>query len=179
MACDAATLRWGCNLTALPGRVDTAKMATVCRRWIVRTGLLGVLPSPRDSRGTQRHPGEPVIVRLLTARVAGGDAPAVVAALRRTLSEMKRQPGMEYVKLARRLTEDGEDLVLFEEWATPADLYRWTGGDLRRPRLEAEIAALLHNLVITHYESLDRTPGELGLDLVASDADPESYAAPG
>lgn len=120
-----------------------------------------------------------MIVRVLTARVAGSDAPAVVVALRQTLAEMGGQPGLEYVKLARRLTEDGEDLILFEEWAAPADLYRWTGGDLRRPRLQAEIASLLHNLVITHYESLDRTPEELGLDLVASDADPEANAAQG
>ena len=114
-----------------------------------------------------------MIVRVLTARVTGRDAPAVVVALRETLLELQKQPGMEYAKLARRLVDDGEDLVLFEEWATPADLYRWTGGDLRQPRFQRDVTALLPNLVITHYESLDRTPEELGLDLVVADGDGE------
>ncbi|HUR01922.1 MAG TPA: hypothetical protein VM347_05240 [Nonomuraea sp.] len=118
-----------------------------------------------------------MIVRILAAHVASADAPAVVAVLRETLLEMQRQPGLEYVKLARRLVNEGEDLILIEEWATPADLYEWTGGDLRRPRLQSDITPLLHNLVITHYESLDRTPEERGLDVVASGDDPEAGAA--
>ena len=120
-----------------------------------------------------------MIVRVLMAHVLGSDAPAVIVVLRETLAEMQGQPGLVYVKLARRLVDDGEDLVMFEEWATPADLYQWTGGDLRRLRLRGEIGALLHNVVITHYESLDRTPGEMGLDLVESDADEGANRAQG
>jgi heme-degrading monooxygenase HmoA len=118
-----------------------------------------------------------MIVRILTGHVRAPDAPAVVAVLRATLTEMQDQPGLEYVKLARRLVDDGEDIVLIEEWATPANLYDWTGGDLRRPRLQSDISPLIHNLVITHFESLDRTPAERGLDVVGSEEGPESGAA--
>ncbi len=120
-----------------------------------------------------------MIVRVLTAHVPSSDAPAAIVVLRQTLAQMQGQPGLEYAKLARRLVDDGEELVLFQEWATPADLYQWTGGDLRRPRLHGDLGVLVRNLVITHYESLDRTPAELGLDLVESDADQEADAAHG
>lgn len=76
--------------------------------------------------------------------------------LRGKLDVLHQQPGLVYAKLARRLNETGdEEVVLFEEWATPADLWTWTGGHLTEPKLLPEMNTLIEELSITHYEALD------------------------
>jgi hypothetical protein len=70
---------------------------------------------------------------------------------------LKAQPGLVYVKLARRLHPDGsEDVVLFEEWNDAASLYAWVGPDLAEPRLVPGVRELIEELVVAHYEALDR-----------------------
>ena len=97
-----------------------------------------------------------MIVRVLTARVPGRHAGQFNELLRAQLVELHTQPGLAYVKLARRLDERGdEEVLLFEEWATPADLWAWTGGRLHVPRLLPGTEELVEGLVITHYEALD------------------------
>jgi quinol monooxygenase YgiN len=98
-----------------------------------------------------------VIVRLLTARVPSEHADQFNRLIRGKLDVLHSQPGLVYAKLARRLSETGdEEVVLFEEWATPADLWEWTGGHLTEPRLLPDLDALIQELSITHYEALDR-----------------------
>ena len=76
--------------------------------------------------------------------------------LRGKLDVLREQPGLVYAKLARRLSDEGdEEVVLFEEWATPADLWAWTGGHLTEPKLLPETDALIEELTISHYEALD------------------------
>jgi hypothetical protein len=108
-----------------------------------------------------------VIVRVLTARVPEHNVGQFNVLLRRQLDELREQPGLVYAKLARRLEPDGaEELVLFEEWRTPADLWQWTGGRLGRPRLIRGTEELVEDLKITHYEALDMTPDEEGLVVI-------------
>jgi hypothetical protein len=72
---------------------------------------------------------------------------------------LREQPGLVYVKLARRLQPDGsEDAVLFEEWRDAASLYAWVGPNLAEPRLIAGSAELIDELVVAHYEALDVPP---------------------
>jgi quinol monooxygenase YgiN len=100
-----------------------------------------------------------MIVRVLTAHVPSANVSEFNVLLRAQLAELREQPGLVYAKLARRLEEDGaEEVVLFEEWETPADLWSWTGGHLNRPRLLRGTEDLVSHLVITHYEALDRVP---------------------
>ncbi len=64
---------------------------------------------------------------------------------------------MVYVKLARRLQPDGgEDVVLFEEWQDAASLYAWVGPNLMEPRLVPGAKELIDELVVAHYEALDK-----------------------
>ena len=103
-----------------------------------------------------------MILRVLTARVPNANIGEFNELLRRQLSELREQPGLVYVKLARRLDEDQtEEVVLVEEWRTTADLFAWTGGRLNRPRLLRGTEELVDNLVITHYEALDVSPEDL------------------
>lgn len=103
-----------------------------------------------------------MIVRVLTARVPARNAGTFNELLRAELKELQTQPGLVYAKLARRLDEnDDEEVVLFEEWQTPADVWAWTGGLLHVPRLLPGTEELVENLVITHYEALD-TAVEMG-----------------
>ena len=70
---------------------------------------------------------------------------------------MRGQPGLEYVKLARRVEADGgEEVVLFEEWLDAASMYAWVGPNLSEPRLVEGARELVEELTITHYEALDR-----------------------
>jgi heme-degrading monooxygenase HmoA len=114
-----------------------------------------------------------VIVRVLTARVRPKRVALFNAQMRHALAELKEQDGLVYAKLARRFVDDGEEVMLVEEWASPADLYRWTGGALATPRLAPGAEDLIDDLRIVHYEALDRTPDEGGLETVegAPDAD--------
>lgn len=108
-----------------------------------------------------------MIVRVLTARVASPNVGEFNHKLRAQLDELRDQKGIVYVKLARRLTDDGgEEVVLFEEWRTPADLWEWTGGRLNRARLLPGTEDLIDDLVITHYEALDLTPADVELSVI-------------
>ena len=70
-----------------------------------------------------------------------------------------------YAKLARRLDHtDAEEVVLFEEWRTPDDLWAWTGGRINVPRLLPGTEELIENLTISHYEALDVEPYESVLE---------------
>jgi hypothetical protein len=112
-----------------------------------------------------------MIVRVLTARVPDGNAFQFNVLLRQLLDELRGQPGLAYAKLARRLEPGGEEVILFEEWLTPNDLWRWTGGQLGRPRLMPGTEELVENLLISHYESLDVDPESLELSTIAGAAD--------
>ena len=97
-----------------------------------------------------------MIVRVLTARVPSSHVAKFNQVLRSKLDVLHEQDGLVYAKLARRLNETGdEEVVLFEEWATPADLWKWTGGHLTEPKLLPELSSLIEELTITHYEALD------------------------
>jgi heme-degrading monooxygenase HmoA len=112
-----------------------------------------------------------MILRVLNAHVRKGDIGEFNDLLRAQLAELRTQPGLLYAKLARRLEDDGsEEVVLIEEWRTPADLFEWTRGRLNQPRLLPGTEALVANLVITHYEALDISPVDLGLRLLGGDA---------
>ena len=112
-----------------------------------------------------------MIVRVLTARVLPRHAARFNDLLRGQLAELREQPGLVYVKLARRFDEGGDqEVVLFEEWRTPSDLWRWTRGRLGQPRLLPGTEELIDNLTITHYEALDLEPEELERMLLGSDA---------
>jgi hypothetical protein len=101
-----------------------------------------------------------VIVRVLRARIRPGKVGAFNVIFRRQVPLLKEQPGLVYVKLARRLQPDGsEDVVLFEEWLDAASLYAWVGPDLSTPRLVEGSAELIDELVVAHYEALDRLDG--------------------
>ncbi|HEU4671371.1 MAG TPA: hypothetical protein VFS32_00555 [Candidatus Limnocylindrales bacterium] len=89
--------------------------------------------------------------------------------IRGELDELREQAGLVYAKLARRLdTRGGEEVVLFEEWRTPADLWAWTGGRLNQPRLLPGTEELVENLEISHYEALDLDPSDLDLTAITS-----------
>jgi hypothetical protein len=97
-----------------------------------------------------------VIVRVLTARVSEQNAGEFNNLLRNQLDELREQPGLVYAKLARRLSSDrAEEVMLFEEWQTPDDLWAWTGGHLNVPRLLPGTEKLIDQLTIAHYEALD------------------------
>jgi hypothetical protein len=96
-----------------------------------------------------------MIVRVLTATVPQASSVQLHELMREQLPILRAYDGLIYVKLARRLLEKVEEVVLFEEWRDPAAMYNWTGPDISRPRLMAGAEALITNLVITHYEALD------------------------
>jgi hypothetical protein len=100
-----------------------------------------------------------VIVRVLTARVKPGRASQFNALIRQQLPIMREQPGLVYVKLARRLEPDGgEEVILFEEWRDSDAVYNWAGGNLVRPRLLPGSEEELLDVKVVHYEALDLTP---------------------
>jgi antibiotic biosynthesis monooxygenase len=101
-----------------------------------------------------------VIVRVLRAKVRAGKVGTFNVVFRRQVDLLKEQPGLVYVKLARRLHPDGsEDAVLFEEWQDAASLYAWVGPNLATPRLVPGAAELIDELIVAHYEALDRLDG--------------------
>jgi quinol monooxygenase YgiN len=101
--------------------------------------------------------GVDVIVRVLRARIRPGKVGAFNAIFRQQVPLLKDQPGIVYVKLARRLQPDGgEDVVLFEEWQDAASLYAWVGPNLMEPRLVPGAKELIDELVVAHYEALDK-----------------------
>ena len=98
-----------------------------------------------------------MIVRVLRARIRPGKVGAFNAIFRQQVPLLREQPGLVYVKLARRLQPDGgEDVVLFEEWQDAAALYEWVGPNLMEPRLVPGARELIDDLVVAHYEALDK-----------------------
>lgn len=118
-----------------------------------------------------------MIVRVLTARVPPSNVGRFNELIRGELAELRQQPGLAYAKLARRLeVTGGEEVVLFEEWLTPADLWAWTGGRLTTPRLLPGTEELVDELSIAHYEALDMTPEDVERYLAARRLPPEAEA---
>ena len=107
-----------------------------------------------------------MIVRVLTARVLPPHAARFNDLFRAKLADLQGQPGLVYAKLARRFAENGdEEIVLFEEWRTPSDLWAWTEGRLGAARLLPGTDGLVDALTITHYEALDVLPDDLDLSV--------------
>ena len=112
-----------------------------------------------------------MILRILTARVPDKNIGTFNDLLRAQLAELREQPGLVYVKLARRLEPDGsEEVVLIEEWRTSPDLFAWTRGRLNVPRLLPGTEELVQDLIITHYEALDVTPEDLSRRVLGESA---------
>jgi quinol monooxygenase YgiN len=96
-----------------------------------------------------------VIVRVLRAHVRPGRVGAFNVVFRRQVALLRQQPGLVYLKLARRLEPDGgQEAVLFEEWADAASLYAWVGPDLSAPRLVPGARELIDDLSVSHFEVL-------------------------
>ena len=96
-----------------------------------------------------------MIVRVVRARVPAGRVGAFNALFRRQVALLREQPGLVYVKLARRLHADGgQDAVLFEEWQDAASMYAWVGPNLAEPRLIDGARELIDEVHVSHYESL-------------------------
>jgi hypothetical protein len=102
-----------------------------------------------------------VIVRVLTARVAQHNAGRFEELLRQQLPKMREHEGLLYLKLARQVHGDFEEVLLFEEWRDAAALYGWAGDKLSVPRLMPGAEALVEDLSVTHYEALDVDPDSL------------------
>lgn len=104
-----------------------------------------------------------VIVRVLRARIRPGRVAAFNAVFRRQVALLREQPGILYVKLARRLEPDGgQEAVLFEEWADAASLYAWVGPNLAAPRLVPGAGDLIDSLSVSHFEVLGDDPATHG-----------------
>ena len=101
-----------------------------------------------------------MIVRVLTATVRTERASTFDALMREQLSSLRTQPGLVYVKLARRIRDGLEEVLLFEEWRDTAALYAWAGPELTRPRLMPGSEELLDEVRVAHYEALDKEPEE-------------------
>jgi hypothetical protein len=102
-----------------------------------------------------------VIVRVLRAHVNATKVGALNAMFRRQVAVMRGQPGLLYVKLARRLQADGgEEAILFEEWQDAVSLYAWVGPNLLEPRLLPGARELIEDIVVAHYEALAEDDGE-------------------
>jgi len=105
-----------------------------------------------------------MIVRILTATVKTERAGSFNALLRTQVPLLKEQPGLRYVKLARRTRSGDEEVLLIEEWRDAASLYAWVGPELSRARLLPGAEELVADLRIAHYEALDLTPEEAADD---------------
>jgi hypothetical protein len=115
-----------------------------------------------------------VIVRVLRARVKANRVGAFNGIFRAQVPLLKEQPGLVYVKLARRLQSDGsEEVVLFEEWEDAASMYAWVGPNLNQPRLVPGARELAEEIVVTHYEALDRHTDEAAAQISHSDSPPD------
>jgi heme-degrading monooxygenase HmoA len=115
--------------------------------------------------------GDVVIVRVLRVRVKANKVGAFNALFRAQVPLLKEQPGLVYVKLARRLHADGsEEVVLFEEWQDATSLYAWVGADLTEPRLVPGVRELAEDISVTHYEALDRDTDEAAQQMSHADS---------
>jgi len=120
-----------------------------------------------------------VIVRVLRARIRPGRVGAFNAIFRQQVPLLKEQPGLVYVKLARRLQPDGgEDVVLFEEWQDATALYAWVGPNLMEPRLVPGAKELIDELIVAHYEALDQDNPE-AVQVIEAPSSGEPFEAGG
>lgn len=96
-----------------------------------------------------------------------GRVGAFNAVFREQVALLREQPGLVYVKLARRLQADGsQEAVLFEEWDDAASLYAWVGPNLADTRLIPGARELIDEVTVAHYEVLDKdTEPAPGTDL--------------
>ena len=101
-----------------------------------------------------------MIIRVLSATVPERSSAQLHELMRRQLPLLREHDGLVYVKLARRLIDRQEEVILIEEWRDPTAMYRWTGPDVQRPRLLPGAEDLITNLMILHYEALDIEPSE-------------------
>jgi hypothetical protein len=99
-----------------------------------------------------------MIVRLVMATVKAERAGSFNALMRSQLPLLRQHPGLVYVKLARRITGDVEEVLLYEEWRDTASLYGWAGPEVSRPRLLPGAEELVDDLSVVHYEALDIDP---------------------
>ena len=113
-----------------------------------------------------------MIVRILTARVSSRNAPAFEDLMRQQLPRMREFEGLVYVKLARQIQDEGESVLLFEEWRDRKALYNWAGAELSKPRLLPGAESLADDVLVTHYEALDVDP-----DALLATNEPEPRAA--
>ena len=121
-----------------------------------------------------------MILRVLTARVLPQHAARFNDLLRGKLADLQTQPGLVYAKLARRFTDEGyQEVVLFEEWRTPSDLWAWSKGRLAQPQLLPGTEQLVHHLTVTHYEALDVLPDDLDLTVTWTDDESSDRRAAG
>jgi quinol monooxygenase YgiN len=114
-----------------------------------------------------------MIVRLVTATVKAERAGTFNALMRAQLPELRRSPGLVYVKLARRIRGDSEEVLLYEEWKDTAALYQWTGPEITRARLQPGAAELVTSLSIVHYEALDVDPSGVPIGVESEAGDPD------
>jgi antibiotic biosynthesis monooxygenase (ABM) superfamily enzyme len=96
-----------------------------------------------------------MIVRVVTARVRSERAAAFNTKLRQQLPLLREQPGLVYVKLARQVHGDEEEVLLFEEWRDTASLYGWAGPVIDKPRFLPGTEELVEHVSVEHYEALD------------------------
>lgn len=99
-----------------------------------------------------------MIVRVVTATVRTDRAGSFNALMRAQLPILKEHPGLVYVKLARRINGDVEEVLLYEEWRDTAALYGWTGPEITRPKLLPGAEELVSDVFVVHYEALDIDP---------------------
>lgn len=97
-----------------------------------------------------------MIVRVLRARIRPSKIAAFDAVFRSQVALIREQPGIKYVKFARRIQPDGtEEAVLFEEWEDANSLYAWVGPNLTEPRFVPGARALIEDVEVAHFEALD------------------------
>lgn len=99
-----------------------------------------------------------MIVRVVTATVRTERAARFDALMREQLTSLRTQEGLIYAKLARRIHNGLEEVILFEEWRDTSALYRWAGPELSKPVLMPGSQELVEDVRVTHYEALDMEP---------------------
>jgi hypothetical protein len=95
---------------------------------------------------------------VLTATVSELSSARLNQLMREQLPILREYDGLVYVKLARRLMDRQEEVILFEEWRDTAAMYAWTGPNIELPRLLPGAEDLITDLRITHFEALDLDP---------------------
>jgi hypothetical protein len=99
-----------------------------------------------------------MIVRIVTATVRTDRAGSFNTLMRAQLPLLREHAGLVYVKLARRVVGDVEEVLLYEEWQDTTSLYGWTGREIARPRLIPGAEELVSDVTVAHYEALDIDP---------------------